>query len=173
MLQRRSRRFAVVLEEQCIAQTRVLLQVNYTIPERPEEIFNALLVHIAERRHMIGRFDDHFMSTDPGHLVVEAFAFALQVALHAQGGELVGDYPQRPAGFVRASIGPVCQNFGRCFRFMPGAERAETPALGYNLFPCEIGWPFGAVGSNDDPSARDRVLTKFRQIANPPYIGAI
>ena len=85
------------------------------------------------------------------------FAFAIEIALHAQCRKLVGDDAHVPPTTV--SIG---KDRWRRFILMTLAERAKLIALRRRRFDVEVAGPLLTLGRNDDPAARDGVLTKLR-----------
>ena len=77
---------------------------------------------------VLGALDDDLVGADAGHLVVDAVAALVQVPLDLQGGELVGDDADPPAG----PVGPgaalaVGEDLGRRLVLVALAERAEAP----------------------------------------------
>ncbi len=103
------------------------------------------------------------MGADAGHLVVEALALAVEFAFHAEGGELIGDHTQGPAGLIWSAAGAVGEYFRGCFRFVPRAERAETSALRFHMLTREIGRTLGSVGCDNYPAPGYRIFAQFRQ----------
>ena len=119
MLERRAGRFAVILENQNVAKSPVVFQVEHAVAEGPQHIFDLLFGHRRERAAMVGRFDDHFVRADAVHAVKQAFAFAVQVSLDAQRGKFIGNHAHLPARRVRAaSVAAVLENLGRRLRFI-------------------------------------------------------
>jgi hypothetical protein len=76
---------------------------------------------------MLGRFDDHFMSADPVHLVVNSFAFSVQVSFDAKGREFIRYDPKAPARRVwRSSIVSKSDDLRRSSILIPFTERTES-----------------------------------------------
>jgi hypothetical protein len=75
---------------------------------------------------MLGRFDDHFVSADPIHLVVNPFAFSSQVSFDAKGREFIRDNPKAPArGVWGSSIISESNDFRRGSVLISFTERTE------------------------------------------------
>src|SRR5215471_12740433 len=74
---------------------------------------------------MVGSFDDDFVGADAVHLVVHALALAIEVALNAEDGELIGHDANAPAWLVAAARVAVGEHFGRRFVFVAVVERAD------------------------------------------------
>ena len=157
-------RGAVVLEDHDVAEARVLLQVDDAVAVGPEDILDLLVRQVAQRQHVVGRLDDDLVRADAVHLVVEAVALLVEVALDPQGGELVGHHAQRQPGCVRAAARrPVGQDLGRRLGLVAGAERAEVAARRNRRARARSRWALGAVGGDDHPAAGDGVFAQFRQ----------
>src|SRR5260370_37636310 len=96
MIDRRARSFTVLLEEQNVSEALVILQVQHAITVPPEYVFHGTLRQSSQRRRMVWRFHDHFMSDDSVHLVEEAFSFAVQPAFDAQCRKFIGHHTNTP-----------------------------------------------------------------------------
>ena len=112
---------------------------------------------------MVGRFNNDFMRADTVHAVEHAVGLAVKRTFDAEGGELIGDHADRPAGsvFLRggsAVLWAIGLNFRRRLAFVAGAERAKA-ALHLHVLASEVGGTLGAVGGNDDPAADDRIFS--------------
>ena len=108
------------------------------------------------------------MGADAVHAVVDAVAGAVEVALDAQRGKLVGEHAQPPARRVGAGArsvgGAMGEQLGRGQRLLPGAERAQPAArLGARAVVVRA---LGPVGGDDDPAANDRIFSQFGHRAN-------
>src|ERR1700757_879352 len=89
MLYRGSRSFTVVLENQHIAETLVILQVQHPVTVGPKDIFNSLLGQLRQRGLVLRRLDDDFMRADAVHLVEQAFSFAVEFPFDSQRGKAI------------------------------------------------------------------------------------
>src|SRR5216684_3062388 len=168
MIDGRAGSFPVILENQNVTETLVILQVQHAITITPEDVLHGAFGQGGERRKMVGRLDNDFMRADSVHLVKETFSFAVQFAFDAQGGKFVWHNPDAPARRVWASAVPsVDENFRRSSSFIAHAEGAILLFSRDDALPEEIVRPLSSFRRNDHPSARDRVLTQLRQ-SNPP-----
>ena len=159
MLQRGAGRLAVVLEQHDVAEADVFLQVVDAIAERPQHFLDLPLGHLRHGQAVIGALDDHLVRADAVHLVVHAFALAVQLAFDAQRRKLVGHHAHAPSRLVRAAAGAVGQHFGRGLLLVAVAEGAKARGGRRHRLADEIGGAARAVGRDDYPAARDRVLT--------------
>ena len=103
MLQRRSRRLAVIFEDQNVLESLVALQIDHPVAERPDHVFHPLDGKVGERRAVLRRLDDHLMRAHAVHLVEHSFGCAVQSALNAQRRKFVGDYAHPPSRRVARS----------------------------------------------------------------------
>ena len=79
-------------------------------------------------------FDDDFVGADAVHLVVDAVAALVEVALDLQGGKLVGHDAHAPALFVGLGVAvAVGEDFVRRVVLVALAEGAERAAVGDRL----------------------------------------
>src|SRR5450759_4897107 len=154
----------MVLEEDDVAETVVLLQIDDALLEGPEDLFDEFLGHVAKGLAVVGPFDDDLMGADAVHLVVHALALAVQLAFDAEDGEFIGHDAHPPPGLVAIPGGAVGQHFGRCLVFIPVTERADGGRERRRHLPDKIAGAFGAIRGYDDPSPCDGVLTQFRQV---------
>src|ERR1035437_2845559 len=125
MLERRARGVAIVLEEDDVAEATVLLEIVDAILERPEDLFDELVGHVAEGRAVVRPFDDDLVGADAVHLVVHALAPAVQLAFDTEDGEFIGHDAHTPTGLVAVPGGAVGQHVGRRFVSIPVIERAD------------------------------------------------
>ena len=163
MFQRRARRLAVILEEDDVAEAPVALQIVDAIFERPENFFDLLFRHFAERHGVLRRLDDDLMRADAVHLVVHAVALAVQLAFDAEHRKFVGHDAHAPARLVarRRCCGTPAPRAASYARFRNRKGRRRTGRR--RRMPDKIAGALGAIGCNDDPSTRDRVLPQFGQ----------
>src|SRR5260370_18457162 len=118
MIDRRAGGFTVVLEDQNVSEALVILPVQHAIPVSPKNVFHRTLRQGSQRRRMVWRFHDHFMSPDSVHLVEEAFSFAVQPAFDAQRRKLIGHDTNTPTrGVCPAAVSPINQNLSRSLAF--------------------------------------------------------
>ena len=168
MLYRRPRRFAVVLENENVAEPPVLFQIQHTVAKSPKHVFHCLLTDGGQRGLMIGSFNDDFMGSNTIHLVKQALTLAIQIPFNAQGREFIGDYPKVPSRTVSStSIRSITQDFRRRFVFISVAKWAKS-AFDLNRFFYKIARTFAAISSNDYPSPSDWIFSQFRQV--PPQL---
>src|SRR6185369_5783211 len=97
------------------------------------------------------------------HLVVEALAFARQLALHSQGRELVRYNAKRPAALVRCAPVSKSKDFRWGLVLVSITEWTVYRADALYFTPGEVGGPFRAIRRNDHPTTGDRVFTQFGQ----------
>ena len=120
-----ARGFAVILEDQDVAESFVVLQIEHAVAIGPQNVFDGAFRESGQSGRVIRRFDDHFMRADAVHFVEEAFAFAVEIAFDAQSGKFVGHDAHRPARSVRAAVAAaIDQNLRRSLGLVAGAERA-------------------------------------------------
>src|SRR4029077_583686 len=100
VLQRGSGRFSVILEEQNVFEAPVFLEVENTIAEGPQNVFDSLRRKRRQGGVVVGRFDDDFVGADAIHLVKHAFGLFIQIALDSEGRELVRNNADRPTRTV-------------------------------------------------------------------------
>src|SRR5260370_9517622 len=131
MIDRRARSFTVVLEDQNVSEALVILQVQHAIPVPPEYVFHGTLRQSSQRRRMVWRFHDHFMSADSVHLVEEAFSFAVQPAFDAQCRKFIGHHTNTPTRCVGPpAVSAINQNLGRRLVFVAPAKGAILAVFG-------------------------------------------
>ena len=166
MLQRRSRRLAVIFEDQNVLESLVALQIDHPVAERPDHVFHPLDGKVGERRAMFRCLDDHLMRAHAVHLVEHAFGRAVQTAFNAQRRKFVGDYAHPPSRRVARRLRPaddgraVAQHFGRRLVLVARTKRAES-ALHLDGLAGKICGPLGAIGGDDHPAAGDRIFSKL------------
>ena len=91
-----------------------------------------------------GALDDDLVGADAVHLVVDAVAALVEVALDLQGGELVGHDADAPALLVGPGAAvAVGEDLVRRLVLVALAERAEAAAggMGFALRARPAAWP--------------------------------
>src|SRR2546426_9619698 len=172
MLERGTGGFAVILENQDVLETAVLLEVENTVAEGPEHVFDALGRQRAQAGVVVRGLDNDLVRSDAVHLVEHALGLAVQIALDAEGRELVGNHAHRPARAValwrRSSIGigTIGLNLRGSLILVTVTKGTKT-TLEFDSLPHEIRGTFGAVGRNNDPPSYNRIFSKLRQALNP------
>src|SRR5260370_38030657 len=153
--------FAVIFENEDVAEALVVFQVEHAVAVGPQNVFRSAGRERGERGHVVWRLDDHFVRADAVHFVTEAFAFAVEIALDAQRGEADRYDANAPAWRVgAASVASVNQNFGRRFALGARAERAVLLPGKEDAFAEKVGGALRTVSGNDDPAARDGIFTQ-------------
>src|SRR5260370_38905780 len=128
--------FPVILENENVPEALVIFQVQHAVAVSPEHVFHGALWQSRQRRRMIRRLHDHFMSADSVHLVEEAFPFAVQIAFDAQRWEFVRYHSDTPARSVGpAAVPAIYQNLSRRLDFVPPAKGTSLRLLGDNALP--------------------------------------
>src|SRR5687768_1438899 len=155
MIERRTSRGAMVLEDDDVAQADVAFQVEHTLAPRPEDFLNRGLRQRRERLAVTRCLDDDFVRADAVHAIEQPFAFAIEIALHAQCRKLVGYDAHVPPTAV--SIG---KDRWRRFILMTLAERAKLVALRRRRFDVEVAGPLLALGRDDDPAASNGIFSE-------------
>src|ERR1700674_1471629 len=160
--------FAVIFEDEDIAEALVVFEVEHAVAVSPQNIFDGARGKRSEGGHVVGRFDDYLVGADAVHFVEEAFAFTVEIAFDDERGEAIGDDANIPAGRVgAATVAAVNENFGRRFAFGAGTEGAILGAGDEDAFAEKIGRALSAIGGDDDPTARDGIFTQLRQNKPP------
>jgi hypothetical protein len=155
--------FAVVLEEQDVAEAMVIAEVADTVAEGAESTFDGGFGEVAHAEDVVGGFDDDFVGSNALHAVEEAFTFAVEVAFDAESGVFVGNDAKLPAWGVGCGAVAVGENLAGCVRFVTCAERAEAPGgFRRDRLANEVGRTAGAIGGDDYPAVRNGVFAKFR-----------
>src|SRR4051794_637021 len=97
MLERCAGSFAVILENQDVLETTVLLQIEDAITERPQNVFDTLGWQGGQGGVMVRRFNNYFVRADAVHFVEHAFGLSIEVAFNSQSWKLVWNYPYGPS----------------------------------------------------------------------------
>src|SRR5208282_603763 len=96
------------------------------------------------------------------HLVVDALAALVELALDAEGGELVGHNADAPAGLVGLGVAvAIGEDLVRRVLLLSRAKGAQAAAGNEDLALGRHG-AFRAFGGDDDPATHDRILAQLR-----------
>src|SRR5437764_2266553 len=108
VLQRCPCRLTVVLKDENVLESTVFLQIENSVTESPENVFDLLWRQGRQAGGVIVGFDNHFVRADSVHAIEHAFGLTVQVAFDSQGREFVRNYTDGPAWGIalwgRASI---------------------------------------------------------------------
>src|ERR1035438_674832 len=69
VLQRRSGRFPMILKNQDVLEPAIFLQIQDSVPEGPQDIFDAFGRQSRQAGRVVGSLDDDFMCPDPIHAI--------------------------------------------------------------------------------------------------------
>ena len=128
------------------------------------EIADVVLGEICQGHFMEGALNDHFMSPDAVHLVVNAFAALVEASFHLQSRELVRHDSHAPAALVGPGVPfAIGNDLVRRLLLVAFAEGAEA-ASDFDCLAGEVGRTLGAVRRNNNPAADDRIFSKLRQL---------
>jgi hypothetical protein len=101
------------------------------------------------------------MGTDTIHLIIDPFAFPVQLSFYSQSREFIGDDAKGPTGRVgRGSILSERKDLRRgsiFVAFTEGTESADGPSFLWS----EIRGSATPLGGDDHPSPMDRVFSQF------------
>src|SRR5271169_4596448 len=159
-------RLAVILENQHVTEALVVFQIQHAIPVGPQHVLHGLLRQLRQRRLVLRRFNHHFVSPNPVHLVEQAFALAVDFAFNSQRRETIRNHANVPASGVRsAAVSSINQNFRWSFGFVTRAEWTIHRGFGKHTVPHKIHWPLSAIRGNNHPSTSNGILTQLRQVA--------
>src|SRR5260370_16407006 len=98
--------FAVIFENEDVAEALGVFQVEHAVAEGPQNGFRSAGRERGERAHGVWRLDDHFVRADAVHFVKEAFAFAVKIALDAKRWEAITPAPNPPPTTAVAPSAP-------------------------------------------------------------------
>src|SRR5262249_2391618 len=141
----------MVLEDQDVFESPVLLQIENSVAKSPQHILDALGWECRQCCVVIRRLDDDLVSADAIHLVKHAFGLAVQVAFNSEGRKLIGHNAHRPSRCMPLWRGPpiriwaVGLNFRWCLAFVTVAEGAK-PTLVLDAFTEKIGRSLSTIG---------------------------
>jgi hypothetical protein len=95
------------------------------------------------------------------HLIVNSFAFSVEISFYSEGRELIGDDAKGPSGRVgRGAIVSEGNNLGRGSVFISFAEGAESACWSLLLY-YEIRGPSAPLGGDDHPSSMNGIFSQF------------
>src|SRR5437868_4524111 len=100
MLESCTCRFAMIFEDEDVLEAAVLLEIDDTIAERPEHVFNALLRHVGKSLCMVRCLDDYLMSADAIHAVIHSIRATIEVPFDSKRRIFVWNHTHRPAGLI-------------------------------------------------------------------------
>src|SRR5580692_5382341 len=172
MFQRRARSLAVILENQNVLESPVLLQIKNAVAESPEHVFDSLGRKRGQARLMVGSFDDDLVRPNPVHAIEHALGLAVEAALNAEGWKFVGNHSHRPSRGIALRCRPsvrvrtVRLNLGWRLALIPVTERTKS-TLQFHSVTGKVGWTFGAVRRNNYPSTDNWIFSKLGQRLNP------
>src|SRR4030042_586812 len=105
--------------------------------------------------------DHNFMRTNSVHLIIDPFAFSVQLSFYPEGRELIGDHSKCPAGSVRrSSIFSKRNDLWRGFILIPFTEGAE-PTDRSSLLCYKIRGPSSPLCGNDHPPSMDWISSEL------------
>src|ERR1035438_10379466 len=138
MLQRRSRRFTVILEQQNVLKSPILLQIENAIAKRPQHILNLFRRKRSQGSSVVGRLNHNFVSANPVHLVEHSLGLLVQVAFNTESRKLIRHHPHRPAwSILLRSVAIIArsirENLRRRLRLIAITKRAESALNLYRL----------------------------------------
>src|SRR5580692_1104471 len=149
VFERSASRFAMVLEQQNVAQAGIAFQVEDAIAESPKEIFDPLFGKIGERDFVVRTLDDHFVRAHAAHSVVETLALAIERSFDAKSRELIGNHAQIP---MAVAVFTIREDLRRGIGFVAKAKGTTSIRLGKILAAGEIAGAPGATGGDDHPT---------------------
>jgi len=83
MIQRRTRRGAVVLEHDDVAETAILTQILHPFARGPQHLLDRFVTHVGEHVEVARRLDNHLVRADAVHLVENPLALTIERAFDA------------------------------------------------------------------------------------------
>src|ERR1700686_2024830 len=114
---------AMIFEKEYVTQPRVALEVEASVAEGPEQIFDPLFRQFGERYFVFRAFDDDLVCANSTHLIVQALAHTVEHSLDAQRWRPVRNNAGGPMAVFVLAIG---ENFRRRFGFIAKAEGTGT-----------------------------------------------
>src|ERR1700730_5761718 len=156
MFERGAGGFSVVFENEDVAKTLVIFQIEHAVAIRPQHILNGALRKSRESSRVVRSLDDDFVGADAIHLVKQAFPVAIQVPFDAKRREFVGNHTYAPAGGVHAAAAAaIDQNFRWSFCFASGTEGTILTIRSNNAFTQEFIGALATFCRDNDPATRD------------------
>src|ERR1035437_4891513 len=105
--------------------------------------------------------DDDFMSAHAVHLVIHAFALAIERSFNLEGRKFVRNYAHPPSGWVLLAAGVVIrQEFPGRLILIARAKRAKFAHAGFHLLT-KIGGSLAPVCRDNHPTAYHRVASQL------------
>src|SRR5690606_7620384 len=89
MIERRSCRCSLILEDQSMNEPRIFLQIDETIPVDPEHFTDVIDAQPRHANFEVRALDDHLVRPDAIHQVIDAVPSLVESPFDLQGGELV------------------------------------------------------------------------------------
>src|ERR1700687_5512069 len=141
---------AVILENADVLEPAVALQILNPQGGQTEELFDFDVAHIPEMAMVAGIFEQHFVSADRSHAVVEAVGAAGWLALDVGEPMRVDDGARRPRAAIHA--GQVGDDMGRL-----GGGAAKPAGWGT--------WSrLDDIVTGDHPGTSDGIFTEFHGV---------
>jgi hypothetical protein len=107
------------------------------------------------------RFDHHFMGTNSVHLIIDPFAFPVQLSFYSESRELIGNDAKGPTrGVRRGSIISESNDLWRGSIFIAFTERTKSTDWSSFLWHKIRGSSTPLCG-NDHPSSMDGIFSQF------------
>src|ERR1700676_5469668 len=109
----------MILEDQDVFETAVFLQIQETVAECPQNVFDSFWRQGREAGGVIGRLNDDLVRLDSVHAIEHALGLPVQRAFNAQGWKLIrhdADSPSRGITLWRRSavrVGTIGLNLRR------------------------------------------------------------
>ena len=139
VFQRRARGISMVLENQNVAKSLVVLQVQHAVAQREQHVFDRLFAQPGKCRVVIRRLDDYFVRAHSVHAVKQSLARAVQISFDSQRRKFIRHHAHRPPRRVRAAaVAPVSKQFRRSLILVAVAERAKSLAANLHALAHEI-----------------------------------
>src|SRR6266478_2017495 len=168
MLQARSGLGAVVLEDQHVAETFVMREIERPLTIGPQQLLDLMQLEVGQPAIMVGAFYQHLVRADSIHQIVQPVAAPSRRALDAQRGELVADRTHTPSRTVRLrAVVAIGEHLWWRHLLHPGAKRAGR-ALALVSLQLEIRGTLATLSGHDHPTSNYRVLPKLRHLDGVP-----
>ena len=153
----------MIFENKDVLETTIFFEVENAVAVSPKNVFNLFRWQGGQAGVVVGRFNNYFMCADTVHAVEHAVGLAVERTFDAEGGELIGDHADRPAGGVFLGRRTAVRwAIGLDFRWrlvlIARAEGAKA-APHLHVFAGEVSRALGTVGGNDDPPAHNWIFS--------------